>query len=105
MHQTSLSCLSLTSRRLALLAAAVLAVPAALMAQTPAQISAPPAAPQHYTPAPAFDMSSMDATANPCNDFYKYSCGNFAENHPSTPPPTPAARPTSRKSATTTRPA
>jgi predicted metalloendopeptidase len=36
----------------------------------------------HYTPAPAFDLSSLDKAVNPCVDFYKFACGNFASNHP-----------------------
>ncbi|MDE1176514.1 MAG: M13 family metallopeptidase [Edaphobacter sp.] len=35
-----------------------------------------------YKPIPGFDMSSIDASVNPCNDFYKFACGKFAANHP-----------------------
>jgi len=43
-----------------------------------------PAAPttQTYLPTPSFDKSSIDPTADPCNDFYKFACGNYAANHP-----------------------
>ena len=36
----------------------------------------------HYLPAPAFDLSSINKAADPCTDFYKFACGNFAANHP-----------------------
>lgn len=37
---------------------------------------------QVYLPIPGFDTTSLDATADPCNDFYKFACGKFAANHP-----------------------
>ena len=59
-------------------------LPLLYVAQGLAQSAAAPAAPPqtHYVPAPAFDTASIDAKADPCNDFYKFACGNFAANHP-----------------------
>lgn len=36
----------------------------------------------HAIPSPAFDTASIDSTVDPCNDLYKFACGNFAKNHP-----------------------
>src|SRR5271170_3637594 len=33
-----------------------------------------------YTP--GLDVASMDKTANPCVDFYQYSCGGWMKNNP-----------------------
>ncbi len=60
----------------------------ALLAQNASTPGASPAAVAnaapvtHYLPAPAFDLSSIDKAADPCTDFYKFACGNFAANHP-----------------------
>jgi len=35
-----------------------------------------------YLPIPGFDLTSIDKTADPCDDFYKFACGKFAANHP-----------------------
>ena len=52
----------------------------AVMAQSPA-------APQANKPEPpaeikSFDLSAIDKTADPCTDFYQYSCGNWVKGNP-----------------------
>src|SRR5262249_6691078 len=59
-----------------------LACSPALFAQTGPASAANAAPVTHYVPSPAFDLSAIDKAADPCTDFYKYACGNFASNHP-----------------------
>ena len=74
---------SFTTPSHVVLSLALLCSPA-LFAQTGASpaASANAAPVTHYLPAPAFDLSSIDKAADPCTDFYKFACGNFAANHP-----------------------
>ena len=34
---------------------------------------------------PSFDLTAIDKTADPCVDFYQYSCGNWMKNNPIPP--------------------
>ncbi len=43
-------------------------------------------------PIPGFDTTSIDATVDPCADFYKFACGHFSVNHP-IPPDQPGMGP------------
>jgi endothelin-converting enzyme/putative endopeptidase len=51
---------------------AILALPAGLAAQPVAQLP--------YSP--SLDLTSMDTTVQPCEDFYRYSCGNWTKKNP-----------------------
>src|SRR6202012_4644972 len=49
---------------------------------------APPAAPRPLAPlpyTPVLDVPAMDRSADPCVDFYQYSCGGWQKNNPIPP--------------------
>ncbi len=67
-----------THRVLAIVATAALAGSTSCLAQ-PAPAPAPPTA---EMPLPGLDLSSIDLSADPCTDMYKFACGKFSANHP-----------------------
>ena len=67
-----------THRVLAIVATAALAGSTSCLAQ-PAPAPAPPMA---EMPLPGLDLSSIDLSADPCTDMYKFACGKFSANHP-----------------------
>jgi len=87
------------ARALLLIAAATLAafalIPAiatsCLAQQAPAPAPAP-APPAFEKPLPGLDLSSIDMSADPCTDMYKFACGKFDANHP-IPPDQPGVDP------------
>jgi putative endopeptidase len=76
--------LSLPLRRVVMLLLACL--PLLLASPSlPAQQPAAAAPPADVKPLPSLDLSSIDLTADPCANMYKFACGHFSANHPIPP--------------------
>jgi putative endopeptidase len=64
------------------LASILLLAAGTALAQTPAASQADASKPAPPTAIKSFDLSAIDKTADPCTDFYQYSCGNWVKTNP-----------------------
>src|SRR5689334_22043930 len=55
----------------------------ALLLATPAVTEKKPLRQLPYTP--SFDASALDRSADPCAEFYRFSCGGWMKNNPLPP--------------------
>jgi len=60
-------------------------VPLLLAAVLSVAQTAPTASSEFPRQIPGFDLTAIDKTADPCVDFYQYSCGNWMKNNPIPP--------------------